>query len=72
MKIRRAAITTQTPTTRLDTLSFAKGENNLWVFVNGVKAIVDIDYEEVSCSIINFMHGLPTQSVVELVVFDVD
>lgn len=70
MSIRRTVFFTKAPTIRLDVPTFEKGSDDLWIFVNGIKAIKDVDYEEVSCSIIHFTKELPPQCSIEVIVIN--
>jgi hypothetical protein len=51
----------------LNTFTYVKGNNSLFVYINGSKQIVNLNYTETSTSVVTFSTGLNLNDIVEFV-----
>ena len=61
--------TTSASTTTYTVPSYAPGTNKLWVFINGLKQIEGVDYNETNSTTITFTPAVPSGLTIEVMVF---
>lgn len=68
--IERMHLLTTTTINELIVPEYTIGSNTLWVFLNGKKEYVDIDYHELTSTVIKFTFDIPSKTDIEILIFN--
>lgn len=70
MSFDRKLITTTGSKLVPDLPAYVPESNNLWVFCNGKKEYVNIDYQELNPTTIRFLKDIPSGTIVECLIWN--